>query len=281
MRQVPAFSSYLVIGNGRMAQHFKRYLELEGLPFESWHRSSKGSSNLKRSEIREHFGSHQEAELRRKAENASHILLLISDGAIQEFLQARPYLFQSPSRVCVHFSGALVLQEAPSAHPLMTFSETLYDLETYRQTPFIIEQHQASFAELLPGFKNPHFAINPDLKGLYHAWCVLTGNFTVILWEKAFRLFEKQFGLPKEALLPYLQQTQRNLATAPTGSSVLTGPLIRNDAKTLEQHQRLLTGDPFRDIYAAFVAAYGLEQPSPTRAKENLKVQQQLEKGML
>jgi hypothetical protein len=241
MGQVPAFSSFLVVGNGRLARHLRRYFELEALPFYLW--SRKSSANL--------------PSLLAKS---SHVLLAISDGALQPFIDA--LIDENPlakQKTIVHFSGTLTLPDAPSAHPLMTFAaDRLYDLATYRKTPFVLEKSRSAFAELLPGLKNPHYEIEPALKGLYHALCSLSGNFTTLLWEKAFDDFSSKLGLPKEAILPYLHQVADNLAAAPAHESVLTGPLVRGDNQTIEKHLNELNNDPYRDVYMAFTQAYRL-----------------------
>lgn len=235
MRQVPVFSSYLVVGNGRLARHIRHYFSLENIPFRSWYRQK------------------TQDELRSELQNASHVLLAISDRAIEPFYAEHPELAE---KQCIHFSGSLVAKNIPSAHPLMTFANDLYDLETYRKIPFVIECGGPRFEELLPGLKNKSFEIVPEQKGLYHALCSLSGNFTIMLWEKVFLEFEQKLGLPKEVLIPYLQQIAANLANSSIETSVLTGPLVRGDQATIDRHFRVLNGDPYREVYAAFVAAH-------------------------
>ncbi len=234
MRQVPVFSSFLIVGNGRLARHLRHYFSLENVPFRSWYRQ-------------------QNQDLQSALRDISHVLLAISDRAIEPFYSEYPELSK---KQCVHFSGSLYTNNIPGAHPLMTFADELYDLETYRQIPFVIERGGPRFEELLPGLKNKFYELDPDKKGLYHALCSLSGNFTVMLWEKVFREFENKLGLPKEVLVPYLQRTAANLAQSPKEKSVLTGPLVRGDQATIERHLSVLSGDPYRKIYAAFVAAH-------------------------
>jgi hypothetical protein len=239
MGQVPAFSSFLVVGNGRLARHLRRYFELEALPYYLW--SRKSDENL--------------AEL---AARSSHVLLAISDTSLESFIDENPALKE---KTLVHFSGSLTLKNAFGAHPLMTFAaDTDYGLETYRKIPFIVEKDRASFETLLPGLRNPSFAIDGAKKGLYHALCTIAGNFTVMLWEKAFVDFESKFTLPKSVLLPYLHQVCENLASAPSGKSVLTGALVRDDRVTIDRHLAELNNDPYRDVYMAFAQAYRLSQ---------------------
>lgn len=235
MGQVPASTSFLILGDGRLASHLARYFELESIPYQNWNRRF-----------------HTEAELFNFYLNSTHILFAISDTAIQEFAHSHRYLLE---KSCVHFSGAQIISEIPSAHPLMTFTKEMYDLNTYQSIPFITESGKKPLAETLPGLKNPSYSIEGHTKGLYHALCVMAGNFTTLLWEKSFLEFAN-LGLPKSVLIPYLEQTMKNLKFSDPGQTVLTGPLARSDRKTIEQNLSSLKDDPYFKVYKAFCQSY-------------------------
>jgi predicted short-subunit dehydrogenase-like oxidoreductase (DUF2520 family) len=237
MRQVPAEAHYLLIGDGRLARHLAHYLELEHLSFDQWSRRSS-------------------VALESLAERCTHVLVAISDSAIEPFLREHSFL---RDRVCVHFSGALVSTLASSVHPLMTFGPSLYSLEEYRAVPFVLERDRPV---LLPGLSNVCVELSAELKPLYHALCTASGNFTVMLWEAVFERFQSM-GLPRQILFPYLVRTAQNLLTAAPGESVLTGPLKRGDFKTIEKHLEALDGDPLAELYRAFVET-SLSRTSPT-----------------
>src|SRR5580692_11700670 len=99
MRQVP---QYLVIGNGRLARHFLHYFSLQNIQSFHWHRAL--SQEL----------------LTTLAREATHVLILISDNAIEEFIQA--HLLSTRAKL-IHCSGSLVTDKAIGAHPLMCFTE--------------------------------------------------------------------------------------------------------------------------------------------------------------
>jgi hypothetical protein len=248
MGQVPASTfksntppTYLLIGSGRLARHFSNYFSLENMAFVTWSRSANST-----------------AELENLTGKATHILLMISDAAIEPFCREHAEILglhdgnQENAKTVVHFSGALSLENVPSVHPLMSFSHALYGLEQYRKIPFILERGHASLGELLPGLINPHFEIESSLKPLYHALCVLSGNGTVLLWEKAKREFSEKLGLPPGVLNPYLGQTCLNLLSAEPGASVLTGPIARGDSFTIAKNLQALSGDPFENVYRSF-----------------------------
>lgn len=259
MGQVPASApispSYLLIGSGRVARHLAHYFTLESIPFATWSRTPAAPPSM----------GHVIHDLRDNV--ATHILLAVSDPAIEGFLEQNSCF---KDRICVHFSGALTIKGAQGTHPLMTFGTQLYSREIYREIPFVVERGARTFHELLPGLSNPFYTIAAEQKTLYHALCVLSGNFSVLLWEKAFHDFSERLGLPKEVLLPYLRQTTANLIEAGVGQSVLSGPLVRRDHATVDRHLAALSGDPFQNVYRAMVEAY-FATPARTTIAEHSK----------
>jgi predicted short-subunit dehydrogenase-like oxidoreductase (DUF2520 family) len=238
MGLVPEFKSYLIIGNGRAARHLVHYFQLLSteIPFYRWYRDSKDPNNLKVLEF--------------MISNASHIILAISDSEISGFLQKHPSL---ESKCVIHLSGALEVSHAFSAHPLMTFGPELYELEVYKNMVFVLSEGGPHLSQLFPHFQNRFYQIPAEKKSLYHALCVLSGNFTSILWQKTFAEFETQLRLPKDILFPYLKQIATNLEKNP--EAALTGPLARKDHVTIEKNLNSLKADSFHSVYQAFVNA--------------------------
>jgi predicted short-subunit dehydrogenase-like oxidoreductase (DUF2520 family) len=76
------------------------------------------------------------------------------------------------------------------------------------------------------------FEIADADRTLYHAGAVIAGNFLVTLYRSAARLMEET-GAPPEALVPLMTRTIEN-------GFVLTGPIARGDAVTVEAHLRAL-----------------------------------------
>jgi predicted short-subunit dehydrogenase-like oxidoreductase (DUF2520 family) len=228
--------TYGLIGRGRLATHLARYFQLEKLPYRQWHRNDP-------------------EPLRVIIEGCDVLLLAISDDAIEPFVAANPAV---RDRTVVHFSGSLVVDQAHGLHPLMTFGPELYDHETYRAIPFVGERGGPSFDEVFPTLGNPSWVLETDLKPLYHALCVLAGNFTTMLWNKAFADFEQRLGLPRAVLLPYLERTAAN--TVATGEAALTGSLARGDQLTIDRDLAALEGDPYREVYQALARAFAHEE---------------------
>jgi len=235
LRQVPANSdkySYLIVGNGRLSKHFQHYFQLKNISFKVWTRNSNES-------------------LLSLEKNADSILILVKDDAIQNFLENNSDKF-SKNKNLIHCSGMFSSPLAESAHPLMTFTDELYSLEKYESINFITEKGRKSFNELFPELKNPGYAIESSEKTLYHAYCVLSGNFTTIMWRLFFD-YLKTNNIPSSAAFPYLMATTENLMKA---SQPLSGPLIRNDSNTIYKHLEVLENNPLRNLYISFLDAY-------------------------
>lgn len=221
-------TKYLIIGAGKLAKHIQHYLSLCEIPANSWDRSQ--DPHL----------------LKTKVQESTHVLLAISDSALTAFYQ-RHLAGLSPK--VIHFSGALNIDGTIAAHPLMSFGPELYDLATYQKIHFVLTG-ASDLNEALPGLPNSFSCLPAAQKPLYHALCVMGGNFPVILWQKMLSEFQK-LGISHEQAAIYLQAVLQNTLTNP--QTALTGPLARKDGVTVEKNLRALEHDPFQNIYHAFV----------------------------
>lgn len=229
-RQVPR--DHLIIGNGRLAAHLRNYFSLEHLPFLSWQRDSQTPE-----------------ELQQLLKKKPLCLLAISDRNIESFITEN----NLPPDSTIHFSGSLCTQKAMQFHPLMTFSKDLYTLDTYRSIPFVSTSDQ-QWSDYLPGMTNKTYQISAEQTDLYHAFCVLSGNGTILLWQKIIDSFEKDLNLPQTVLKPYLKQTMENLLSSEKDS--LTGPWVRNDKTTIHKNINALTTTNYNDLYKSFLSLY-------------------------
>jgi hypothetical protein len=230
---LPSFS-YLLIGSGRVAQHLSHYLHLLDISFQSWDRAQDPHA------------------LKPKISDATHVLLAISDSAVLGFFRRN---LAGMDKVVVHFSGAHNFEDMISAHPLMTFGPQLYSLDFYKKIHFTLTN--GTFRQALPGLENPHSSLSPDQKPLYHASCVLGGNFTTLLIKKMLENLQ-EMNLPQEAAEIYISQIIKNTFANP--ENALTGPIVRKDIETVKANIKALEEDkksPRADeIYKSFVNTY-------------------------
>jgi predicted short-subunit dehydrogenase-like oxidoreductase (DUF2520 family) len=156
----------------------------------------------------------------------------------------------------VHFSGALISKYAYTAHPLQSFAKDLYSAEEYLDIYFGIENEGPEFNLLLPKLSNRYFKINRKDKPYYHALGSIANNFTTLLWQKYFDTLEERFNLPSQVAIPLFEQTLKNIKS--DYANALTGPIARNDLKTIDMHLKTLKAenDSFLKIYQAFVETF-------------------------
>ena len=89
-----------------------------------------------------------------------------------------------------------------------------------------------------------------EQKALYHAWCVMGGNFVTLLTTQMIqKLGELQ--IPAQALQLYSEKIIENAYKAP--QTALTGPLARKDAVTVSANLTALARDPAQKIYQTFL----------------------------
>lgn len=224
----------LIVGSGRVAQHFCHYLQLKGHAFETWSRSK---SNSSLDEIVSSFGL---------------IFLAISDDALESVIE-KIHTIQ-PSIQLVHFSGGRSFQSAVGIHPLMTFGHSLFEESFYDQIPLIIDHQdfQASWYKDLP---NPKMQIRPDQKSLYHGLCHLAGNYPKFLWMEITKIFESEFHMPSSVLFPFLQEIlKQSLSENPDRN---TGVFARQDVGTIQSHLQALDKiSHLKSAYEAFLNSY-------------------------
>lgn len=263
MRQVPQ-KNYLLIGGGKLARHLQFYFSSLGLSLAHWSRNQENNNQIS--------SSKQCYERLKTLSGQSDIILLaISDSSIEPFVKQNSFL---KNKTLVHFSGCLTIDGILGVHPLMTFSEKLYDADFYKSISFITDESSEKFQTIFNGLPNPVFQVSKQEKAFYHSLCVMSGNFTVLLWNKLFSELNNKFQVPKEAALPYFEAIQRNILE--NHEKALTGPLARGDQQTITKNLAALENDPFEAVYKGFVETYEKITSSPTDLKSHVLKKQSL-----
>lgn len=236
-------------GDGRLAKQLKALLDALSLPYSRFSRSENTPE-----------------EIQNYLQKSTHIWLAISDSAIESFYQSYAKSTVKSAKVnptWVHFSGAHNSKYIYSAHPLMTFSNTLLSVSEWENVHFVVsppasEENRTdlTLSDLLPGVANSWSYLPAEKKAFYHALCVIAGNFPIILWSEVLVQFQK-LSLPKEALDVYLDRIILNFKNE--GAAALTGPIVRKDIKTIEENMKSLEASSLKDIYEAFTKHKGIK----------------------
>lgn len=227
----------LIVGDGRLARHWKHYLDLKSLPFLEWHRG---------------LGVSFAAFANDHAQTIGSVYVLISDAALATFFaEHRADLpIETP---WFHASGALVITGMTDAHPLMTFSQDLYSLAQYEGITITSVERGDALAPLLGNLNNMMVQILAEEKARYHALCVLGAAGTGALWQWLETEYQK-LGIAPPAWHPYQKQIFENLSAQ--GRAAITGPWVRGDKVTIEKNQNALAGSPGETLYKILKGIY-------------------------
>ncbi len=238
MSKLGAATSHLLIGDGRLAQHlrywFSARLPKNSNPILHWHR------RLPEAHLHQALGT---------GGRPLTIFLAISDSAVEPFWrQHLQGVAEAPAVRVIHFSGAFHHSQIMACHPLASFASELWPLDDYDKVGFVtdIDFH---FSETLPFLPNAHVSLPATDRILYHAQCVMGGNFSTLLWSHMQSRLST-LGVPQSFVQMYLTSLMKNFVKL--GPAALTGPLVREDWATVSAHQEVLTA-PEKAIYQAFV----------------------------
>lgn len=255
--------NYVLVGSGRLASHLRYYFSLYENDIRLRHWSRNHDSGFNSISCKEVPNNAERLNLLLK--DADVVLLAIGDGALEEWVNKS----ELKGKRVVHFSGARYFKNAWGFHPLMTFSNHLYDADFYPKIPFVAEPgfpHHEIFS-FLP---NPFYTISPEQKPLYHALCHMAANFPALLWVHVFRQFEHGLEMPHSVLKPMLEKILSN--TFEYGEQALAGPLRRGDMKTIELHDEALKAHPalqsIYDLWTEWALSFGKPGLNPPQTKE-------------
>ena len=170
--------------------------------------------------------------------------------------------------------GALGL----AIHPAMTFTGTSLDLSRLVNCPFavsgpatILPVAQALVAEI----EGIPVTVDSDKRGLYHAALAHGGNHLVTVITQAMRLLEDAGIDDPGAFLAPLAGASADGALR-SGEALLTGPVVRGDTNTIENHIKVLSDYPevlstYRAIASATADRAVIRQTIPQGTADELK----------
>ena len=127
-------------------------------------------------------------------------------------------------------------------------------MENYKKIHFTLCGAE-NLTSILPGWPNSFSTISRSELALYHAYCVVGGNFPVLLWQQMSQGLEK-LGIPNDKISIYLETVLKNFLQH--RHQALTGPLQRRDFETIQKNLRALQNEPSEKIYRAFVESQNL-----------------------
>lgn len=187
-----------------------------------------------------------------KTYDAELIIVSVPDNALTTVLKQIP----QSNAIIVHTSGSIdmdvlnMFERTGIFYPLQTFSKD--KKVSFSSIPILIESKRKNdlvllkkLAELLT---KKVYHINSSQRKKIHIAAVFANNFSNYLFHIAANLLEKE-DIPFEIIQPLIAETADKLKELHPYDAQ-TGPALRNDQKTTEDHLNYLNETPdYQEIY--------------------------------
>jgi predicted short-subunit dehydrogenase-like oxidoreductase (DUF2520 family) len=166
---------------------------------------------------------------------------------------------QLTNQLVVHTAGSVsidVLKNMSASYGVLYPFQTIRkEVEPLPDIPFLIDANTSAAKEklfaLAKTISQKVIMANDTQRMQYHFCAVMTCNFSNYLYVLAEDYCNKH-GLDFSSLLPLIDQTARRLHQF-SSRLVQTGPAIRKDMVTIQQHLNLLHEEPaLKNLYSIF-----------------------------
>lgn len=187
--------------------------------------------------------------------SAEMFILCVSDDALEEVCSK---ILLPENAIIVHTSGAKSIEILSSTlkiyHDLKTNSGVFYPLMTFtkgiemdfKQVPICIEAENKETEDFLiklgKDISNDIYIVNSNERAVLHVAAVFSCNFSNHLWAISKEIVESE-ELDFDMLKPLIAETFKKAMAAKHPADAQTGPAIRDDQGTLNQHLKYLKDD--------------------------------------
>ena len=179
------------------------------------------------------------------------VLICVSDSAIAEASQQ----IVMPNALILHTSGSQPLSVLSQQvrygvlYPLQTFSKV--KPLNFKEVPMFFESFQPQDLQVLKDFVaiiSPQvYEISSEQRKILHIAAVFVCNFANHLYQIGANLCETH-GIPFDLLKPLINETANKINDL-LPKAAQTGPAIRGDVKTMQQHLALLENNDMKNLY--------------------------------
>ncbi len=187
-----------------------------------------------------------------KLSEADLYIMCVSDSAIAALSKS----LQFKDKLVVHTSGSIPLLALDSSnkrgvfYPLQTFSKNR-DLD-FSTIPICLEAENESDLIILNkvanSISNSVYQIDSDQRKALHVAAVFANNFTNHLYAQAADICA-QHDIPFDILKPLISETASKVQML-TPNEAQTGPAVRNDEITIQEHLKFLSDTSQKNIYS-------------------------------
>lgn len=177
-----------------------------------------------------------------KIKKAEVIFILTKDDEIEKFYNKNKDILIS--KKLFHFSGAVTHKHIISIHPVFSFSKKTISKEEFEKIIFSSE-NPGYIKKNLKWFKNKVIKINPQEKAYYHSLLSVYFNFPLIIIRELSDRITRKFNISKNYLkYSFIKNFERYIKT-----DEITGPIERNDKKTIKKHMKSLKNKRILSLY--------------------------------
>jgi predicted short-subunit dehydrogenase-like oxidoreductase (DUF2520 family) len=179
------------------------------------------------------------------------VLICVSDSAIAEVSQQ----ILLPNALILHTSGSQPLSVLSKharygvLYPLQTFSKS--KPINFKEVPMCVESFQPKDLQVLKDFAaiiSPQvYEISSEQRKILHIAAVFVCNFANHLYQIGNHLCEAN-GISFNLLKPLIIETANKINDL-SPKEAQTGPAIRGDVKTMQQHVALLENNDMKNLY--------------------------------
>lgn len=179
-------------------------------------------------------------------------IIAVNDDAVAEVVKK----LQLSDKIVVHTSGSVEMNILKTSsknfgvfYPLQTFSKN--KIIKFNSIPICLEANNKNTLKALQllgnSISNDVQIINSEQRKFIHLAAVFACNFTNHFYSIASDILESQ-KLSLDILKPLIEETANKIKTN-SPSKIQTGPAIRGDKKTMDNHLKLLANKDYKNIY--------------------------------
>lgn len=183
--------------------------------------------------------------LNRIETTADVYIIVAKDDLIHEIFNQ----IKMERKVIAHTSGMTAIEGVGVFYPLQTFSKNR-QLD-FSKVPVFIESNQPELLKLAESITTKVFEVTMHQRQALHLAAVFVNNFSNHMLATANNILGKE-DLSFDYLKPLLEETIHKIEEM-SPKQAQTGPAIRGDQKTIEQHLAVIKEKypDFLDIYSA------------------------------
>ena len=238
-----------LIGSGNVATNLGHALQKNGIRINEVHSSSHAHAE----KLARQLGCDAQKKIENLSTNSDLLILAINDDLIDEVAATLP----NKSQLIVHTSGSTgmqVLEKNGFLHygvfyPLQSLSKN--NLISFENVPICIEANFEHISQQLiklgKTISGQVVKINSEERKHLHLAAVFVNNFPNHLYTIAEEILQKQ-QLSFELLKPLITRTTEKVLHH-QAITQQTGPAIRKDTTTQQQHIKLLKSEMHRQLY--------------------------------